>query len=89
MLSALEIKLNPRLKQKVLDEIKEFIFKVLDPETGKLLNYRQLIQHPKLKDDWSLSSANEFRRLAQGVGGRIEGTNTIFFIDKKDVLTDR
>ena len=36
-----------------------------------------------------LSSANEFGRLAQGVGGRIKGTNTIFFIHKHQVPIDR
>jgi hypothetical protein len=34
------------------------------------------------------SSANEFGRLAQGVGGRIQGTNTIFFIHKYQVPVD-
>jgi hypothetical protein len=40
---------------------------VLDKDTGKLLNYRQLLVHPKYRKDWSISSANEFGRLAQGV----------------------
>jgi len=31
------------------------------------------------------SSANEFGRLAQGVGNRIKGTSTIFFVPKSDV----
>jgi hypothetical protein len=35
------------------------------------------------------SSANEFGRLAQGVGGQIQGTNTIFFIHKNQILGDR
>jgi len=60
---------------------------VLDGE--KLLNYRQLIKHPELGDDWSFSSANEFGRLAQGIGGRVKGTNTINFIDKSEVPEDR
>ena len=38
---------------------------------------------------WSYSSANEFGRLAQGVGGRIQGTDTIFFINKNQVPADR
>jgi hypothetical protein len=33
---------------------------VLDKETGKMLNYRQLMRHPTYKKDWQLSSANEF-----------------------------
>ena len=47
-------------------------------EGDKMLNYRQLINHPKLGEQWQTSSANEFGRLAQGIGGRVKGTNTIF-----------
>ena len=53
---------------------------VMDKETGKLLNYRQLMRHSKYKKEWSTSTANEFGRLAQGVSGRIKGTNIISFI---------
>lgn len=35
------------------------------------------------------SSANEFGRLAQGIGGCIQGTNTIFFVHKHQVPADR
>jgi hypothetical protein len=62
---------------------------VLDKETGKLLNYCQLLVHPKYKKDWSVSSANEFGRLVQGVGGRIEGTNTVFFIHESEIPKGR
>ena len=62
---------------------------VLDPDTGKSLSYRQLRQHPKLGPAWNVSSANEFGRLAQGIGGRVKGTNTIFFIPKSQVPLDR
>ena len=62
---------------------------VMDATTGKLMNYRQLMQSPKHKEVWSRSSANEFGRLAQGVGGRVKGTNTITFIRKSDVPHDR
>jgi hypothetical protein len=33
---------------------------VMDTDTGKLLNYRQLMQNTKYRKTWSLSSANEF-----------------------------
>jgi hypothetical protein len=33
--------------------------------------------------------ANEFGGLAQGVGGRVTGTNTIFFIQKDQVPINR
>jgi hypothetical protein len=59
---------------------------VLDKESGKLLNYRQLLHHPKYSKEWSLSSANEFGCLAQGVGGRIKNpTNTIRFIREDEI----
>ena len=45
---------------------------VMDEQTGRLLNYKQLMWDPKYKKDWSTSSANEFGRLANGVGGRIK-----------------
>jgi hypothetical protein len=45
---------------------------VMDADTGKLLNYRQLMRSTKYREAWSLSSANEFGRLANGIGGRIK-----------------
>eukprot|EP00804_Cyclotella_cryptica_P021147 CCRYP_001465-RA/>CCRYP_001465-RA protein AED:0.35 eAED:0.35 QI:0/0/0/1/0.5/0.33/3/0/629 len=36
-------------------------------------------------DDWTKSSANAFGRLANGVSGRVKGTNTICFIRKRDI----
>ena len=63
---------------------------VMDKDSGKMLNYRQLMRHPDYKKQWSLSSANEFGRLANGIGGRTKNpTNTIKFIRKEDVPKDR
>lgn len=63
---------------------------VMNKNTGKMLNYRQLMRHPAYRADWSLSSANEFGRLANGVGGRIKNpTNTIKFIRKEDIPADK
>ena len=50
---------------------------VLDQETGQLLEYRHLLKHPRFKDVWNRSAADEFGRLAQGIGGRIKGTDTV------------
>ena len=62
----------------------------MDKDSGKLLNYRQLMRHPHYCKPWGLSSANEFGRLANGVGGRIKNpTNTIKFIHKHEVPKDR
>lgn len=63
---------------------------VMDKETDKMLNYRNLIQLQKYRELWSRSSANEFRRLANGVGSRIKKpTNTIKFIMKHEVPRQR
>jgi hypothetical protein len=61
---------------------------IFDKELGKMLKYRKLITHPKYCKAWTHSSANEFGCLAQGVGSRIEGMNTIFFVQKKDIPAD-
>ena len=58
-------------------------------EGDKILKYRQLIKHPEVGEHWRTSSANEFGRLAQGIGGRVQGTNTINFIPKYLVPEDR
>ncbi len=58
--------------------------------------HRQTTQLPpinakhKIQKTWSLSSANEFGRLANGIGGRIKNpTNTIEFIFQHEVPSDR
>ena len=65
--------------------VTDVINEVFDPDTGKSLKYRQLLKDPKYHAVWSHSSANEFGRLAQGVGGRIKGTDTIKFVRKSDI----
>ena len=51
---------------------------VMDAETVKLLNYKQLTSNPKYKKKWGISSASEFGRLANGVGDQTKNpTNTI------------
>jgi hypothetical protein len=63
---------------------------VMDKDTGKLLNYRQLMNSPKYKKAWSRSAANEFGWLANGIRGRIKNpTNTIEFISQYKVPADR
>jgi hypothetical protein len=68
---------------------REFASPVLDQDTGKVLEYCQLLRDPKHKVIWSKAGANKFGRLAQGVGGRIDGTNTIFFVHKHEIPQDR
>ena len=77
---------------RAVERVEEEVFQalaVLDHDTGKLLKYRQLLRDPKHKKEWSKSAANEFGRLADGVGGRVKGTQTMKFIHKHGVPKDR
>jgi hypothetical protein len=58
---------------------------VINQETDASLEYQKLIQDETTFSVWNKASANNFGRLAQGVGGRIEGSNTIFFIPRQSV----
>ncbi|KAL7490093.1 hypothetical protein ACHAW6_016101 [Cyclotella cf. meneghiniana] len=84
---------NLRSTRKRFKQIENDVHKalaVMDKKSGKMLNYRQLLHHPDYKKDWCLSSANEFGRLANGVGGRIKNpTNTIKFVKYEDIPKDR
>jgi hypothetical protein len=52
-----------------------------DKGTNTYLNYQQLLRHPKYKESWNKSAANEFGWLVQGLkDGRVKGTNTIKFM---------
>jgi len=62
---------------------------VLDDETGEMMEYRHLIKNPKYREAWGKSFGNEIGRLAQGMPGRVTGTETIFFIHKNEVPTNR
>jgi hypothetical protein len=72
-------------------------FSVLDQETGKFLEHRQLRRNPKHKTTWDRSYANEIGRLCQGVGAhpskpntqRVAGTNTMRPIHFADIPKDR
>jgi hypothetical protein len=65
-----------RLLHRVEQDI-ERALAVMDHDSGKMMNYRQLRKHPKYNKAWTTSSANEFGRLASGVGGRVKGTKKI------------
>ena len=72
-----------------LEVLIDFAGSVLDAKTGNVLEYRHLIKRPKYKDEWGYSVGNEIGRLAQGMPGRNNGTNTLFFIHKSEVPSDR
>ena len=58
-------------------------------DDGKILEYKHLIADPNTRAVWQRAFGNELGRLAQGMPGRVEGTNTIFFIHKSDIPADR
>ena len=66
---------------------------VLDELTGETLEFRQLRHHPRYKDTWAVSYANELGRLCQGIGKgdkgtkkqRVKGTNTFNVIKYEDI----
>jgi hypothetical protein len=50
----------------------------INEDTGASLEYRHLIKDDSTFTVWNKAAANEFGRLAQGVGDRVEGSNTLF-----------
>jgi hypothetical protein len=72
-----------------LEPVNFYANAVAHPITGRPMEYRQLISDPTTRDAWQISAANEFGQLAQGVGGRVKGTNTIHFILHHEMPTDR
>jgi hypothetical protein len=56
-------------RQLCQQEQREHVQLIHDHNTRKYLNYQQLIHDPKHSKLWLKLSANEFGRLAQGVGG--------------------
>jgi hypothetical protein len=61
---------------------------VFHPETGSAMTYWQLITDPLTMQDWQQSATNKFGQLAQGIGGRVKGTDTIRFIKRSEIPTD-
>ena len=62
---------------------------VLDADTGDLLEYRHLIRRPQYQAVWGKAFGKEVGRLAQGMPGVVEGTDTMEFIHKHEVPADR
>jgi hypothetical protein len=57
---------------------------VIQPTTGANMEYRGLIANKDTFPTWDRAAENEFGRLAQGVGGRIEVSNTIYCIPRSE-----
>ena len=62
---------------------------VLYKGTGELMEYHCLMKNPKYLPLYRDSYAKELSRMAQGMPGLAEGTNTIFFITPKEVPANR
>jgi hypothetical protein len=77
------------ITERVAQQQRESANPVLDYNTRKLLEYCQLLRDLEHKETWTKAGANEFGRLAQGVGGRIDRTNIIFFVHKHEIPQDR
>ena len=67
----------------------EMINAVLNKEIGELMDYRQVMKCPKYQKIYARFYIKELGRLAQGIPGVVNGTNTIFFINKTDVPAER
>ena len=70
-----------------------FAMAVYDEATGKIIDYKQLINHSdrQTREWWQKLSANEFGRLLKGVGRnedgsqRVTGSDTFHFIRRMQV----
>eukprot|EP00804_Cyclotella_cryptica_P003825 CCRYP_018936-RA/>CCRYP_018936-RA protein AED:0.22 eAED:0.20 QI:0/0/0/1/1/1/2/0/637 len=67
----------------------DFLNAILNEDTGELMEYRHLIKDPKYSTIWKKAYSKELGRLAQGIPGIVQGTNTIVFIAKDDVPPNR
>jgi hypothetical protein len=47
---------------------------VIDEDTGKSMEYKDLLKDPKHRETWSRAAANEFGRLFNGAGKNEDGT---------------
>ena len=61
----------------------------MNKDTGELMEYCHLVGNLKYRETWQKSYGTEVGRLAQGMPRRVKGTDTIFFIKKKDVPAHR
>jgi hypothetical protein len=50
---------------------------VINEETGKSMEHKDLLKDPKYREDWSRAAANEFGRLFNGVGKNADGTQRV------------
>ena len=56
---------------------------------GELMEYRKVMKCPKYRKLYAKSYSKELGRLAQGIPGVVNDTNTIFFINKTDIPAEQ
>ena len=56
---------------------------VLNLEIGEMMEYRQVMKNHKYRELYEKAYEKELPRLAQGIPGLSDDTETMFFIDKK------
>ena len=79
-----QLKLSPKILATCRFTI-EMINAVLNKETGELTEYRHRMKNPKYHELYCKSYSKELGRLSQGLPRIVNGTNTIFFINKEDI----
>ena len=62
---------------------------VLNEETGELMEYRHIMKIPKYRQLYATSYRKELGCLAQVIPGKLEGINTIYFIEKSDIPAEQ
>ena len=67
----------------------EILSAVVNKDTGYLIEYQKLMKNQKYRNLYRNSCVKEIGRLSQGMPGLVERTNTMFFIDNKEVPVDR
>jgi hypothetical protein len=87
-------RLQAKTAKQIIDTMeKHHLYAVFDEVTGKMLEYRHLMNHPdpEIRKTWQRSSANEYGRTMQGVGKNrqkgeeIAGTDTMHLIKKCNI----
>eukprot|EP00957_Ditylum_brightwellii_P035814 2715094-Ditylum_brightwellii.AAC.1 len=74
-------------ENKPYDEYMEIV--IVDEDTGRAMEYRDLIKNPKYIDNWKQSFANEIGCLAQGLKRGINGAKNVLFVRHDEIPDDR
>jgi hypothetical protein len=87
-------RLQAKTAEQIMDTMeKHHLYAVFDEATGKMLEYRHLMNHPdpEIRKTWQRSSANEYGRTMQGIGKNrpdgeeIKGTDIMHLIKKYNI----